>query len=114
MRARNDDRERQLTRTTMEYQTLPYRISLALLTDLYQLTMAYGYWKSGVAGREAVFNLIFRRHPFQGGYTVSAGLASVIDLLEHFRFEEDDRAYLAGLVGSDGKPLFERAFLEFL
>jgi nicotinate phosphoribosyltransferase len=98
----------------MDYQTLPYRISLALLTDLYQLTMAYGYWKSGVADREAVFNLIFRRHPFQGGYTVCAGLASVIDLLEHFRFEEEDLAYLGGLVGSDGKPLFETAFLDFL
>jgi nicotinate phosphoribosyltransferase len=98
----------------MDYQMLPYRISLALLTDLYQLTMAYGYWKSGVAEREAVFNLIFRRHPFQGGYTLCAGLASVIDLLEHYRFEEDDLVYLAGLTGSDGKPLFERAFLDFL
>src|SRR5438552_9609098 len=86
----------------------------ALLTDLYQLTMAYGYWKSGVVEREAVFNLIFRRHPFQGGYTLCAGLASVIDLLEHYRFEEDDLAYLAGLTGSDGKPLFEPAFLDFL
>src|SRR5437762_9757777 len=99
---------------TMDFQMLPYGISLALLTDLYQLTMAYGYWKSGVADREAVFNLIFRRHPFQGGYTVCAGLANVIDLLEHYRFQEDDLAYLAGLTGSDGKPLFEPAFLDFL
>jgi nicotinate phosphoribosyltransferase len=98
----------------MSYQLLPYRMSLALLTDLYQLTMAYGYWKSGVAEREAVFNLFFRRHPFQGGYTVCAGLAAVIDFLESFRFGEDDTRYLAGLTGSDGKPLFEDAFLRFL
>ena len=39
----------------------PHDTSLALLTDLYQLTMAYGYWKAGVAEREAVFHLFFRR-----------------------------------------------------
>ena len=40
--------------------------SPALLTDLYQLTMAYGYWKSGRADHEACFHLFFRRHPFAG------------------------------------------------
>ena len=40
-----------------------YGQSLALLTDLYQLTMAYGYWKLGRTDEEAVFNLFFRRHP---------------------------------------------------
>ena len=39
-----------------------------MLTDLYQLTMAYGYWKSGRAEREAVFHLFFRKAPFNGGY----------------------------------------------
>ena len=39
-----------------------YRSSLALLTDLYQLTMAYGYWKSGLTDREAVFHLSFRHN----------------------------------------------------
>jgi nicotinate phosphoribosyltransferase len=98
----------------MDYELLPYRISLALLTDLYELTMAYGYWKNGVQDREAVFDLFFRRHPFHGGYTVCAGLAGAIDILEHLRFTEDDVAYLAGLLGSDGTSLFEPAFLEFL
>ena len=55
-----------------------YRHSLALLTDLYELTMAYGYWKLGRADDQAVFNLFFRKHPFQGGYTVVAGLAYVL------------------------------------
>ena len=52
-----------------------YRHSLALLTDLYQLTMAYGYWKLGRADREAVFHLSFRKNPFGGGYAVACGLA---------------------------------------
>ena len=49
-----------------------YQSSLALLTDLYQLTMAYGYWKTGPSDREAVFHLTFRRSPFGGGYTIAA------------------------------------------
>lgn len=91
-----------------------YRHSLALLTDLYQLTMAYGYWKTGVAEREAVFNLTFRKNPFQGGYSIACGLALVVDFLEQFRFEADDVAYLATLTGADGKPLFEPGFLDYL
>ena len=53
-----------------------YKSSLGLLTDLYQLTMAYGYWKTGRHDREAVFHLFFRKHPFGGGFTVAAGLAT--------------------------------------
>jgi nicotinate phosphoribosyltransferase len=98
----------------MDDQLLPYRISLALLTDLYQLTMAYGYWKNGVQDREAVFDLFFRRHPFHGGYTVCAGLAGALEILEHLRLTEEDLAYLASLPGSDGNPLFEPAFVDFL
>ncbi|MCZ6900316.1 MAG: nicotinate phosphoribosyltransferase, partial [Bacteroidetes bacterium] len=44
-----------------------YRSSLTLLTDLYQLTMAYGYWKSGISEKQGVFNLFFRDNPFGGG-----------------------------------------------
>ncbi len=91
-----------------------YRTSLALLTDFYQLTMAAAAWKGGVAGREAVFHLSFRRNPFEGGYAVAAGLEDAVDLLLHHRFMPDDLAFLAGQVGSDGKPLFEPAFLDWL
>ena len=41
--------------------------SLALVTDLYQLTMAYGYWKAGLHEREAVFNISYRKQPFGSG-----------------------------------------------
>ncbi len=98
----------------MPYQTLPYNQSLALLTDLYQLTMAYGYWKAGVDGKEAVFHLTFRKHPFQGGFAIACGLHYVIDYLEHFAFDQSDVDYLASLKGNDGKPLFEREFLAYL
>ena len=91
-----------------------YQPSMTLLTDLYQLTMAYGYWKSGTHNKETVFNLFFRRHPFSGGYSLFCGLSQVIAFLDRFHFTEDDIAYLAGMTGNDEKPLFERAFLDAL
>src|ERR1043166_1967683 len=90
------------------------RPSLALLTDLYQLTMACAYWKSGTADKEAVFYLAFRTPPFQSGFTVMCGLADVIDYLKHFRFDDSDLAYLSTITGQDKKPLFEEAFLDYL
>lgn len=91
-----------------------YRASLSLLTDLYQLTMAYGYWKAGKGEQEAVFHLFFRRNPFKGGFTIACGLDMVIDFLEDFSLDEEDINYLASLTGNDGKPLFEQGFLEYL
>lgn len=91
-----------------------YRTSLALLTDLYQLSMAYGYWKHGRAETEAVFHLNFRRNPFDGGFSVAAGLEDVINYVDSFRFERDDLGYLAQLKGNDDRPLFDRAFLDYL
>ncbi|HWE23767.1 MAG TPA: nicotinate phosphoribosyltransferase [Myxococcales bacterium] len=91
-----------------------YRPSLALVTDLYQLTMAYAYWKSGMDRLEAAFHLSFRRNPFQGGFTVACGLEYAIDWIESLRFDGDDLAYLAEVRGSDGAPLFDRAFLDHL
>jgi nicotinate phosphoribosyltransferase len=88
--------------------------SLTLLTDLYELTMAYGYWKSGMSDREAVFLHHFRKPPFGSGFTIACGLAPVIEFLERFRFAEDDLEYLASLRGNDENPLFERAFLDVL
>ncbi len=68
-----------------------------LLTDLYQLTMAYGYWRSGMHQRRATFELFFRRNPFQGEYTIFAGLREVLAFLEQYRFADSDIAYLKGL-----------------
>ena len=51
-----------------------------LLTDFYQLTMAYGYWKLGMTERQAVFHLTFRGNPFDGGYTIAGLLGATIFL----------------------------------
>ncbi len=91
-----------------------YRSSLALLTDLYQLTMAHGYWKTGMDQREAVFSLFFRRNPFDGGYSLAGGLEFVVDYLQSFRFTDGDLEYLAGLLGNDDRRLFPDEFLRAL
>ena len=88
--------------------------SLFLLTDLYQLTMACGYWKCGKAEQEAAFHLTFRRNPFGGEFTVACGLAPALEFLRDFRLSESDREYLETLTGADGKPLFETSFLDNL
>jgi nicotinate phosphoribosyltransferase len=88
-----------------------YRPSLALLTDFYELTMACAAWKSGASSRHASFSLHFRKHPYQGGFTVAAGLAPAVDFIRHLRFTPDDLGYLAAQRGADGEPLFDRGFL---
>ncbi len=85
-----------------------------MLTDLYELTMAYGYWKTGMAETEAVFHLSFRENPFEGGFAIACGLGSVIQHLDQFGFEQHDLDYLSTLTGNDGEPLFSKEFLEYL
>jgi nicotinate phosphoribosyltransferase len=91
-----------------------YRTSLALLTDLYQLTMAQAYWASGSSDKEAVFHLYFRKNPFEGGFAVACGLARAVDCLERFHFSPEDVAYLSRLRGNDDGPLFDPGFLREL
>jgi nicotinate phosphoribosyltransferase len=91
-----------------------YRPTLSLLVDLYELTMAYGYWKAGVEEREGAFHLLFRENPFHGGYAVACGLATAVEYIERFRFDDTDLAYLAEIRGPGGKPMFPAAFLDYL
>jgi nicotinate phosphoribosyltransferase len=88
--------------------------SLALLTDLYQLTMAAAYHASGLDSLEACFHLFFRTAPFGGSYVIACGLEQAAEYLEDLRFTDGDLAYLEQRVGNDGKPLFSAAFLEHL
>lgn len=88
--------------------------SLGLLTDLYELTMACGFHRSDIGRSEAAFQLFFRKHPFNGGYAICAGLETAIDAVRRFRFDEPDVRYLAGLRGNDDRPLFDDDFLDAL
>ena len=82
-------------------------ITNALFLDLYELTMAQGYFKRQ-NNRPCVFDMFFRRNPFKGGYAVLAGLEPLLEAIQAFHFEESDIAYLASL------NLFEDEFLDYL
>jgi nicotinate phosphoribosyltransferase len=92
----------------MTPRLFPYGQSLALHTDLYQLTMAYGYWKKKIHEREAVFQMFFRKKPFGGAFAIAAGLSQAVEFIQAMRFEPSDIDYLGSL------NLFEKEFLDFL
>ncbi|RWS31119.1 nicotinate phosphoribosyltransferase-like protein [Leptotrombidium deliense] len=77
-----------------------------LLTDLYQVTMAYGYWKSKKTDERAVFDLFFRKNPFQGEFTIFAGLEEILKFLENFKFSSSDLQYLKSVLPSNTEPEF--------
>lgn len=98
----------------MNHLATRYQTNLSLLTDLYQLTMAYGYWKTGSAEQEAVFHLFYRKNPFGANYAIACGLQDVIDFLNQFKFTSADLDYLSSLTDHKGQALFEERFLDYL
>ncbi len=82
--------------------------NLTLLTDLYQVNMAYAYFCSGMAEKQVVFDLFFRRNPCENGYTIMAGLEQVIEYVRRFHFEPRDLEYLRSSQG------YSAAFLNYL
>ena len=84
------------------------RQNLTLLTDLYELTMMQGYFRNKDQNETVIFDAFFRNNPMGSGYSISAGLAQVIDLIKNLHFSEGDIAYLASL------NLFDKEFLEYL
>ncbi|HMQ46684.1 MAG TPA: nicotinate phosphoribosyltransferase [Saprospiraceae bacterium] len=91
-----------------------YPPALGLMTDLYQLTMAYGYWKTGIYKKNAVFHLFFRKAPFGQQQAIAAGLTLAVDFIQAYRFDVHDIQYLGGLRGADGCTLFDESFLNYL
>jgi nicotinate phosphoribosyltransferase len=80
-----------------------------MLTDFYQITMAYAYWKAGVHEEEAVFDLFFRKNPFGGEFAIYAGLEEKLRLFENFHFTDDHVAYL-----KEQMPQCEKGFFDWL
>lgn len=81
--------------------------NLTLLTDLYELTMMQGYFKTQ-KNETVVFDAFHRRNPNDGAYSISCGLEQVIDYIKNLHFSKDDINYLKSI------DLFEPDFLEYL
>jgi nicotinate phosphoribosyltransferase len=89
-------------------------LTRSLLTDLYELTMAAGYFAGGKADDTATFELYFRHNPFRGGYAIVAGLEDAVRAAVEAVFTADDLRFLASLKASTGMPLLSGSFLDFL
>jgi len=82
--------------------------NLSMMTDLYQLTMMYGYYKCNMRNNIAVFDMFYRQNSDVTQYAVFAGLEQLIDYIENLHFAEEDLNYLRSL------NLFDEGFLELL
>ncbi len=81
--------------------------NLSLLTDLYEMTMMQGYFKTKNTER-VIFDAFYRSNPNGGGYAICAGLEQMIDYIEHLHFDAEDIEYLRSL------GIFEEDFLAWL
>ena len=84
------------------------KLNLTMLTDFYELTMADGYFETGMAENIAYFDMFFRKVPDGGGFAIMAGLEQTIDYLKNLKFTEEDIEYLRS------KNMFCEDFLEYL
>lgn len=82
--------------------------TLTLHTDAYQINMIQTYWQKGIHNQKAIFEVFFRKMPFDNGYAVFAGLERVIDYIENLHFSASDIEYLREVGG------YPDDFLEFL
>lgn len=82
--------------------------NITMMMDLYEMTMAYGYFKEGNRDKRVAFDVFYRRNPDEGGFSIFAGLEQVIEYLVNMHFEEEDIAYFRSL------NLFDEDFLAYL
>ncbi len=84
------------------------KMNLTMLTDFYEITMANGYFETGMADNIAYFDMFYRRVPDGGGYAIMAGVEQLIDYLKNLKFTDDDIEYLRS------KNMFCEDFLKYL
>ena len=82
--------------------------NLTMLCDFYELTMANGYFKSGIKDKIVYFDVFYRDNPDNGGYAIAAGLEQIVEYINDLRFDDDDIEFLRG------KGVFCEEFLEYL
>ena len=82
--------------------------NLTLLTDFYELTMANGYFASGMADGTACFDLFFRKIPDGGGFAIMAGVEQALEYIDNLNFSEKDIEFLRK------KGIFSEEFFGYL
>ena len=82
--------------------------NLTMVMDLYELTMANGYFNDGDMETRVAFDVFYRKNPDRGGFTIFAGLEQIVEYVENLHFSDEDIAYLRSL------NTFTDAFLDYL
>lgn len=82
--------------------------NLTMVMDLYELTMANGYFNDGDRESRVAFDVFYRRNPDRGGFAIFAGLEQIVEYIEDLHFSEEDVEYLRSL------NTFTDEFLEYL
>ena len=82
--------------------------NISMMMDLYEMTMANGYFSDQEPKAEVTFDVFYRRNPDEGGFAIFAGLEQIIEYIENLHFDEEDIAYFRSL------HLFRDDFLEYL
>uniref|UniRef100_A0A1I8IIE4 Nicotinate phosphoribosyltransferase n=1 Tax=Macrostomum lignano TaxID=282301 RepID=A0A1I8IIE4_9PLAT len=85
-------------------------VLLLTLQDFYQISMAYAYWKANKVNDTAVFDLYFRKCPFQGEFALFAGLEECLKFVQRFRYSEQDITYLRTVL----PPSADSEFFDYL
>jgi len=78
-----------------------------LLTDMYQMTMTYAHWKNRHFDDHAVFDLFFRKSPFDGEYAIFAGSYEILSFVANFKITVDDVEYLKTIMKSCEPEFFD-------
>lgn len=85
-----------------------HNVNYTMLADFYELTMANGYFRSGLKDRISYFDVFFRSIPDGGGFAIAAGLEQAVKYIQDLHFDEEDVAYLRS------KGVFSEEFLAYL
>ncbi|MCB2196731.1 MAG: nicotinate phosphoribosyltransferase [Bacteroidetes bacterium] len=81
--------------------------NIGLYTDHYELTMAQGYFLSGLHEKTASFDYFFRKNPYNGGFVIFAGLSDLLNLILSYQFSDEDCNYLKSIG-------FNHTFIQYL
>ena len=94
---------------TFMRQTYPSSRNLAMMMDLYELTMANGYFQEqGLKDTKVAFDVFYRKNPDAGGFAIFAGLEQIVDYITNMHFDPEDIEYLRSL------GQYDENFLKYL
>ena len=81
--------------------------NISMMMDLYEMTMANGYFASSDTQPRVIFDIFYRKNPDGGGFAIFAGLEQILEYIENMHFTEQDIEYFASL------KLFSQEFLNY-